>query len=191
MHAINGRLESIILLGYKEVFCFKAETKLKTNHWHLISLCVHWTVLLFSRKMLCIFLTLCRVSFLFALLTRLTLTTATKRTKWGTRERNSNTAFQNALLHSLSWKYDYSFLCQYLQLFDIWFKLWPWSYNKPLWSGGSSQGRFISRMEGWLVGRSDGVIALSVCLCIRGWSLYTCMYVGHTCIRQILLNLMS
>lgn len=31
MHAINGRLESIILLGYKEVFGFRAEIKLQTN----------------------------------------------------------------------------------------------------------------------------------------------------------------
>lgn len=77
MRAINGRLESIILLDYKEVFGFRPEIKLKTNHWLLFPFCVHWAVLFVLRNT---FLSCCKFSFLSrsALVTKLTVIRATK-----------------------------------------------------------------------------------------------------------------
>lgn len=160
MHAINGRLESIILLGYKDVFGFRAEITL-TSHLLLCSL----DGALCSLEKCCVFSSSFAVSFPthFALLTRLTLITAMKWIKWGTRERNSNTVFQDALLHSLSWKYDYSFLCQDLQLFAKCFKLWSWSYNKPLGQEVAHKGILSAPWRaGLLEGQSGALLCLSV-----------------------------
>lgn len=123
-----------------------------------------------SLEKCCVFSWPFAVSFpmLFALLTRLMIITAMKWIKWGTRERNRNTVFQNALLHSLSWKYDYSFLCQDLQLFAICFKLWSWSYNKPLGQEVAHKGILSAPCKAGLL---EG---LSV---HGGWSLYIYMYV--------------
>lgn len=59
-------------------------------------------------------------------------------------------------------KYDYSFLCQDLQLSYIWFKLWPWSY-KPLSQEVAHKGILSAPWKaGWLEGQMGAVLCLPV-----------------------------